>query len=692
MWEALPALQRALVRLAADGRLVQDGRFAPDLPARLAAEGLESSRLRDGFGEPLSFEWLAAVDPAMSLTNLIKAGENEQSDRVLAWLRSHADKALEMRDGTWSFTAGVEGQVGLPQRRPDGSNLSLAALAAADPALAPEAIVTGARLAYAAEVWDAIAAKAQRDGWADVLEVEPGKGWKFRAGLLEGLLAAGSLRTLDLPLSGGRATLESLSAIDPSFRPDLLVAASLLQQVQAISVKVCEKIHRVNGALGADSIAELVRNGDLTESQGSDPWGSRLVFADLAAGESTPMGCGLLSGKKKVMSAGPDRAFGTPDDFRVDIVAAGSSPRDALARLPQPKKHGDVRLIARDAFLMPPQFRDILRAARRGSDAVLADDEPAIFFPDGDESDHNESGDMEYTAPKGDSVEFFSDKPVGAAGERPREVFPLKTSPGVYDAMGVGGGGRFGGRLGGRRNLVARGGGVAGPGGDVPEGIRVRNWFPETLLWKPLLVTGPDGRASLEVPLADSITTWRLSASAHAPDGRLGSATRGLLVFQPFFVDIDFPVALTQNDEVSVPVAVYNYLKEPQQVNLKVEKEDWFELSGEPAATLGLPAGEVKAAHFRIKVKGLGRRRLTVYAWGADEAARDAIRREVEVVPDGKMIEVVLNAEMNGTIKSAIPLPANAIPGTTKIFAKLHPGIASQVVEGVEGMLGMPHG
>ena len=37
-------------------------------------------------------------------------------------------------------------------------------------------------------------------------------------------------------------------------------------------------------------------------------------------------------------------------------------------------------------------------------------------------------------------------------------------------------------------------------------------------------------------------------------------------------------------------------------------------------------------------------------------------------------------------------LPENAIPGTANIFAKVYPGVFSQVVEGVEGMLGMPHG
>jgi hypothetical protein len=88
-------------------------------------------------------------------------------------------------------------------------------------------------------------------------------------------------------------------------------------------------------------------------------------------------------------------------------------------------------------------------------------DEPAIFFPEAKESDHNESADNEdYHQMKGDSKDFLSYIRGEAGGFRGRQA---GKTPGVYDTMGVGagagGGGRYGGRFGGRDNLVARGGG-----------------------------------------------------------------------------------------------------------------------------------------------------------------------------------------------------------------------------------------
>ena len=115
-------------------------------------------------------------------------------------------------------------------------------------------------------------------------------------------------------------------------------------------------------------------------------------------------------------------------------------------------------------------------------------------------------------------------------------------------------------------------------GAPALEPVRVREYFPETLYFNPAVITDHQGNALLRVPLADSITTWRLTCMASSARGRLGSATAGINVFQDFFVDIDFPVALTQHDEVSVPVAVYNYLKTDQAVRLEVTPGDWFEL------------------------------------------------------------------------------------------------------------------
>jgi alpha-2-macroglobulin-like protein len=232
--------------------------------------------------------------------------------------------------------------------------------------------------------------------------------------------------------------------------------------------------------------------------------------------------------------------------------------------------------------------------------------------------------------------------------------------------------------------------GEAGGLGGAQEPPRVRKYFPETLYFNPLLITDANGLASAEIKVADSITTWRLTSMASSKDGQLGSKTFPMRVFQDFFVDIDFPISLIQNDQVSVPIAVYNYLPTQQKVLLKAEQADWFTLLDEPEKEIVLRPDEVRAVYFTLKVNKIGNFAFTVYGYG--EKKSDAISRSIEVEPDGK--ETLFNAtgRIEKEVVTVVNIPEASIDGASKIFVKVYPGVFSQVVEGMDNMLRMPFG
>ena len=219
---------------------------------------------------------------------------------------------------------------------------------------------------------------------------------------------------------------------------------------------------------------------------------------------------------------------------------------------------------------------------------------------------------------------------------------------------------------------------------------RLCQYFPETLYWNPQAISDAAGRVTLDVPLADSITTWRVSAQASTKAGALGGLTAGLRVFQDFFVDLDLPVALTQNDEIAAPVSVFNYLAQKQEVRLELKQESWFDLLDQPTKTLTIGPNDVTAVYFRIRAREFGRQRLTVTAWG--QKMSDAVAREVRVLPDGKEIRRTTGDWLRDGAAGVVRIPANAIHGATKIEVKVYPGLFSQVVEGLDGLLRMPFG
>ena len=273
---------------------------------------------------------------------------------------------------------------------------------------------------------------------------------------------------------------------------------------------------------------------------------------------------------------------------------------------------------------------------------------------------------------------------------KPAEVFGV----GGLGLLGVGrGGGGYGygagmGSLGGR---VARSPSIVMGAASLGNDGRVRSDFPETMLWRPEVVTDEHGDATLDVTMADSITTWRLGAEAIAADGRLGAAAADVRVFQDFFVDLDLPPVATQHDELSVPVAVYNYLPSPQHIELELAEAAGVQQLGDRKQAIDLAPSQVGVRHFRVRFAGVGRTKLLVRARG--QSKRDAVERSLEIFPDG--IERALSFQDRlgkGAVHHELAIASDAIVGASDAEVKVYPGMASHVIEGLDSMLRMPGG
>ncbi|HSZ00403.1 MAG TPA: MG2 domain-containing protein [Terriglobales bacterium] len=242
-------------------------------------------------------------------------------------------------------------------------------------------------------------------------------------------------------------------------------------------------------------------------------------------------------------------------------------------------------------------------------------------------------------------------------------------------------------------DLEAVNGAVLAKEGSAPA-AHVRSYFPEALYINPEIITDKDGRASIVIPMADSITTWRMAMIASTQQGALGTSTSSLKVFQDFFVDLDLPVTLTQGDRVSIPVAVYNYSNSLGDVSLKLQADDWFSLVDDSAEkSVAVESARVGNSQFTLEAKRIGKFKLTLSAHMQGHADRaDIVVREIEVIPNGREQNTVFNGRLENTVQHELNFPADSIPEASKIFVRLYPGPMSQLVEGMDAILRMPSG
>jgi hypothetical protein len=162
------------------------------------------------------------------------------------------------------------------------------------------------------------------------------------------------------------------------------------------------------------------------------------------------------------------------------------------------------------------------------------------------------------------------------------------------------------------------------------EPFPLRQVFPETLYWNAEALTDENGDLTLDVPLADTVTTWRLTALASTQEGELGFTTYDLVVFQDFFVELDLPLLITHGEEITATVTLYNYLPQSQTVLLNLAPAAWYSLVSPPQAVILAP-NDVATAHFSIRAEQSGDFSLQVTAVG--ERMSDAVAVGVTVEP-----------------------------------------------------------
>ncbi len=224
----------------------------------------------------------------------------------------------------------------------------------------------------------------------------------------------------------------------------------------------------------------------------------------------------------------------------------------------------------------------------------------------------------------------------------------------------------------------------------------IRSYFPEALYNNPEIITDANGNADISIPVADSITTWRMAMLASTRSGVLGTAKSSLKVFTDFFVDLDLPVTLTQGDRVSIPIAVYNYSGKSGNVCLKLQPEEWYALDNDNAEkTVDVESSRVGSSQFTIQANRIGKFKLTLTArmtGVGGETRNDIVVREIEVVPNGREQNLVFNGRLETSAQHDLRFPANAIPDATTLLVRLYPGPLSQVIEGMDSILSMPGG
>ena len=223
----------------------------------------------------------------------------------------------------------------------------------------------------------------------------------------------------------------------------------------------------------------------------------------------------------------------------------------------------------------------------------------------------------------------------------------------------------------GRKTLPPGGGGGRNP---------TRELFDTLLLWRDTVVLDAQGEARIEVPLNDSLTSFRLVAIADAGADRYGTGSASVRVTQDLQLLSGLAPLVREGDRVDASFTLRNTTARALNVKATLQGRvdggagKTIEL---PAQTVALAAGASSEVRWSVQVPA-GAQRIDWEAQAVESAGnaplRDALK-VAQVVQPAVPVRVwqAWLQPLDGTLSLPLALPADALPGVGGVQLTLQP-------------------
>jgi uncharacterized protein YfaS (alpha-2-macroglobulin family) len=220
----------------------------------------------------------------------------------------------------------------------------------------------------------------------------------------------------------------------------------------------------------------------------------------------------------------------------------------------------------------------------------------------------------------------------------------------------------------------------------------VRKDFKDTTFWQPDIVTGADGKATVEVKLPDNLTTWRATVRGVTADTRVGSAIVKVIARKNLILRLETPRFLTEGDTVTLSAIVHNYLDAAKAVQISIDVTG-ARLLDAASQTVTIPKQGEHRIDWRVNANQIGSMRLLAKALTDQES--DAIEVPLEVVPHG--LKQTLGGSMTLSDDSAdktisLNLPGNAHSQARSLRIEAAPSIAGTLFGALDYLTAYPYG
>ncbi len=255
---------------------------------------------------------------------------------------------------------------------------------------------------------------------------------------------------------------------------------------------------------------------------------------------------------------------------------------------------------------------------------------------------------------------------------------------------------------------VEAGGFGGGGGGLAPEAALariegededgVRRDFPDTAFWEAHVATDGNGRFTIEIPLPDTLTTWRLSSKAVTSDTKVGQTSVDIVTSLPLLLRPVTPRFFTVGDVVEIGAIVNNNTDAPIEATVRLEatglhaarlnaKQATVPANGQALVQWEVTVADVEFVEMTFRVEGGGHADATKPSFGEGPDKLIPVYRysaEDFVATSGVLDEAGRRVE-------AILLPQNIDASQGAVSVQLAPSLGAALLDGLEAHNRLPY-
>ncbi len=241
------------------------------------------------------------------------------------------------------------------------------------------------------------------------------------------------------------------------------------------------------------------------------------------------------------------------------------------------------------------------------------------------------------------------------------------------------------------------GGGFGGGGGGdealasvrlESEDDSVRRDFKDTAYWEAKVVTNTSGRVSVEVPLPDNVTTWRMHSKAATTDTEVGQGSADILARLPLIIRPVTPRFFTVGDTLSLGANVNNNTTADIEATVSLEALG-LAIDGDVEQTVTVPANGRVLVTWPVTVEDVPAADLTFRVEGGEYS--DASKPTMGVGDDALLpiyrydgrdfVATAGELDEAGRRVEAIVLPQGVDTRHGEALIKLQPSLAAAIIE-----------